>query len=295
MYVAVKQFDSFREAIEGIFLSKSLEQSDLKMFLGEEVTDFKSMNECVEKIHEEKKGDQSDTINFPEMWDDTFSYTTYSGTNSVRLSELRNESGEIEGYLCEYCVESSKPFEYSSAMREFREAGWSCCEDLEKTPEEIEQEKNEYEQNLIEDMRTFRKIPEIGFSVEFLDEEPAYIAGHYIGSNPYTIQTLLQNHPELAEEVIEIIDEQIAEIQNVEVPTTYDFNEAVYEDSNFYVDKKNEVLQTLTTIRDELLKEKLASKESELSSLEEEEKVISEAEQLIDKQTVKEGEEVGEE
>lgn len=294
MYVATKQFESFEEAVKEIFLSDSLAQSDLRMFLGEDVKDFKTMNDAVSRIYEELKEDKYDRTNYPEMWDDAFSYTTYSGINSVRLAEIRDESGEkIEGYLCEYSVESDKPLEYSSAMRRFKEAGW-FCEDPHRTPEEQEEFRNQYEQGLIEELRAHRTIPGIDFKVNFLDEQPAYITSHYISNDSYTIQTLLQNHPELSDEIIEIINEQIKTIDSVAVPTTYDFNESVYENSNFYVEKREEIKQTLSTIRDELLKKKLASKESELSSLEVEEKTIAEAESLIDKQTAKEGQGIGE-
>lgn len=285
MYIATKQFASFEEAIDEIFLSDSLAQSDLGLFLGEGVTDFESMNEVVKRMYEESKDDKYNTTNYPQMQEDSFSYTTYSGINSVRLTELINDLGETEGYLCEYAVESSKPLEYSSAMRSYSEAGW-ICKDPTRTPEEQEAFRNQYEQELIEDIRTYNSIPGIYFSVEVENIEGTYpyIISHNIGNDSYIIETLLQNHPELSDEIIEIINAEISEIESVEVPTTYNFNESVYVDSDFYVKKREEIIKTLTTIRDGLSKKKLAAKETEQQGLEDRVEALDETLKLIEQQ-----------
>ena len=45
-----------------------------------------------------------------------------------------------------------------------------------------------------------------------------------------------------------MIDEQIAEMDAIEIPTTYDFNEVIYRDSDFYSVRRAEVRKTLMPI-----------------------------------------------
>lgn len=309
-YYAVKTFETFNEAVEEVMKSSySLAQSDLGLI---KAKDFSEVQASIDRYYDEEfqssfaqpsiwfgKSHYSENVteNFnvaeeseEEMQEgfDNFYYSTSSGINDVMIRELKSE-GKIVGYETVYSVMSDKPLEYSTAMSEFRKNGWQCSERAyELSIEEELSLREEYESKLIEDIHRSQELPDIYFSVSYSsssDGSIPYISSHCIGNNPNTVETLLKNHPELGDEILEIIDGQVAEMDAIEIPTTYDFNEVIYRDSDFYSVRRDEVRKTLISIRDAILTRKsrggIASKEEELSGLKEEEKMISETEKLI--------------
>lgn len=202
-----------------------------------------------------------------------FIYTTYSGINSVTIRpqvifEDQSETGEeYYVYDCYYSVSSNHPLEYSSAMRTFAQAGWECY-DPDLTQEQQAEERKEYEQELIEEMRKTRELPDICYSVQSEKVNGIdMVMSHDIAKDPYTALTLLRFNPEIASEVLKIIDEQSQALQNAEVPTTYDYNESVYSNGNFYVQSRQEVLDALESVKKEALNILLQSKQKEQEEL----------------------------
>ena len=165
-------------------------------------------------------------------------------------------------------------------MKSFKEKGWNCSEktyaDIDGetyvSPEELVNIKNEYEQTLIDILKSDKEIPGVSFYVRFCDvpDRISYVAGHRMSSNPSTIMTLLESHPELAEDVIKVIDAQIAEMDEIEIRTTYEYNEEIFEDSDFYIKRRECVKNILLEIKENLLKKELSKKNAEKERLIEE-------------------------
>ena len=311
IYYAVKTFKTFNQAIDEVMKSSySLSQSDLCWI---RANDFSEVQDSIEAYYDafEPSSYGEPTIAFgrthynstltenfnlaeeseeeKENGFETFYYSTVSRINDVKLRELKS-GGEIIGYETIYSVMSEKPLEYSSAIGAFRKAGWQCSERAYELSEEEELKiKEEYEKGLIEDMRRQKSIPDLYFDVDFFQAKQdaiPYVSSHCMLNNSNTIENLLKSHPELADEIIKIIDEQIARMDEIEIPTTYDYNESIYENSDFYTIKRDEIRKTLMEIRNNIVakkaKEAITAREEEISFLQEEERTIAEAEKLIE-------------
>lgn len=311
-YHAVKIFKTFNEAVSEVMKSSySLSHSDLGLIKAE---DFSEVQDSIDRYHEmyyePSYGEPcvyfgkshysemlTENFNLAEESDEekedgffNFYYCTSSGINDVMIRELRSGE-EIIGYETVYGVMSDKPLEYSTAMNEFRKNGWQCCERAyELSPEEEVSLREEYENQLIDNIFESRQLPDLYFYVGYGSSTPdsiPYIASHCMSNNPNTIEVLLKNHSELSDEVVKIIDEQVAEMDAIEVPTTYDFNDTLYIDSDFYIKKREEIRKTLLDIKEAILtkktREEISGKDELLSSLEDEERWINEAEEMIEK------------
>lgn len=137
------------------------------------------------------------------------------------------------------------------------ETGFPSEEVLRKMDEMaiIEQEKREKE--MIADMLERRSVPEVVFDVEFDeygDEDNKFneVRSSYIEANPSKIKALLIKYPEIAEQVLEVIDEQIARTTNYEIPTIYDYNGVV---DSYYIQRRNEIVECLGTVREYVTQE----------------------------------------
>lgn len=310
-YYAVKTFKTFNEAIDEVMKSSySLADSDLHHIRAH---DFSELSEVIDNYYSSFDGPSSygdpvidfgpseypsavaENFNVVEESEEekeygfqAFSYYTSSLKNGVTIRELR-EGEKIIGYETVYSVISEKPLEYSTAMSEFKKNGWQCSERAYELSKEEEQSiKEEYEKNLIELMRMTKSIPDLCFDVKFSEgnqDDVLCVDSYYMRNNSNTIESLLESYPEIADEVIKIIDEQIAEMDKIEIPKANESNEPIHEDIDFYNNEREEVKKLLLKIKEDILgkkaKEKISSQEAELSALEKEAGVIKKAENLV--------------
>lgn len=246
MYSFKKRFKNFKEAADAFALSNSLAQSDLGLFLGEDVESLEDMKKRMEEVYNGES--KYDIIKYPCIDEDGFLYETYSKINIASLNAIR-ENGEIIGYEATYSVNSGKPLEYSSAWNTFKKEGWEVSEPKKSIKYEEFKMQKEYEDELIENIKSDGEIPGVDFYVSYKKEKDFdYVISHYITNNLDIIKTLLKNRPEIYDEVVEVAKNKLKEISKIDVPTNYDFNESLYKNSNFYVDAKQKVIESLEQI-----------------------------------------------
>lgn len=241
IFSAEKNFETLGQAMEEIYLSYSLSNSDLRWIM-HDLTSFDGLEDRVNWYFEE----EASNCNLPivSINGNRFCYETCSGKNSIEIVE------EASNYVCKYEVLSEKPLEYSTSMMEFKEAGWEISS-FDWTEEEEKQAVKEYEEDMLDQMRHREQIPYIVFMLFVTDDEIPSVTLYVSSDDNRMIKKLIKNHPELASEVKEIAKKQIKYVEAIECPVRYEFNEEVRED-DFYVSEKEKVLTTLRELVAEL-------------------------------------------
>jgi len=301
MHEARKKFKTIGEAIKGACESSySLAQSDIYILKG--VSNFSEAYSIIDEYYEENEDswnlpaigclytyDNPVTSMVENSSNDglepnSLYYQTSTGKNQILIRKEEDKEGNIF-YTAIYRVESSNLLPLSTAMKSFSDNGWDCrcivCEkemengktiiemppseeSLRAMDEQAVEEQKERDEEAISKMIERGAIPGLEFSVNFggIDSEFPSVYSSYISNNPEEIKGLIERKPEISGKVLRIVANKIEELKKLEIPTSYEYNEEFYDGSDYYIKRRDGVVESLEKVYEDI-KEKVYVKDEE--------------------------------